>query len=805
MTYLFFSILLLLLPIIGAVDASNYGIVGTWTSGTSNPYTTLTNTIDFSSIDTTIISNVTFCGSFVVPSVSGFYSLKTISNTAITLPIFAINGQSVPNGEFVYLYQNRVYNLVLTVDFIKTVTTTSTLMLTITAQGSGAQLLTFYNGTCYNPQFHLILDELTTAVLPNAAYGLIRLTQNYTGPLIQVSGDGNSNASLLFQDIGYDETTMSLDVLSVLNFSQFVVGGDVYVTILYDQSLGSNDMTTSNTSALPLLKLSDWNTSSSSYPLLSIIQDNIDIDNMFNTSLHTSDASINVVWQLNGSASYSTTNAPLSNISLLSNNDDASDNNLNFPILQIASFINNTFNGLSPFSPFAISVDSFSNIYIADVANNLAIRYSYNPYIAPTLFGQYFTNQPFGVGVDSYGNVLISDTYNDRILVYFPNQTLKAIVSNDNPSLSNANELWVDSQNNIYAADDQIFKFWANYSFAQVFDAAISATGVTVDEQGNIYYANGQQENVIKLSPDGSTVLLSINSSIIPYLSGPWDVCLDSMGNVYVAASNNDSIIVLNPDDFSLNYVLDNLGLSAPRSVYIDPTTQFLMIADTGNGRILTVDQTSGEILSIIIIPTGPVYAISPGLLFPNPNSSSSLSSATALFSQNLVNYQNASSVPVILNETMVTVMSWTIDTDNSLSPPTWNTIVSPSMNIGPFTMSYGQVISFPTELSLIDQSLLQNYSYKVWVLHHPNNITDYVPLTFYQPPTPPPPGPSSSSSTSNTMLILEIVLPIIIFLLLVVLLMWRYNNNNNNNNHSGRRQNMLRGDHYRSTSSRPF
>ncbi len=76
-----------------------------------------------------------------------------------------------------------------------------------------------------------------------------------------------------------------------------------------------------------------------------------------------------------------------------------------------------------------------------------------------------------------------------------------------------------------------------------IYENILSPTGVTTDNQGNIYVATFSDNSIIKITPDGKRQVF-LKSALI---SGPISLASDSVGNIYVSNYNTNNVVKISP------------------------------------------------------------------------------------------------------------------------------------------------------------------------------------------------------------------------------------------------------------------
>ncbi|MGA6961724.1 MAG: choice-of-anchor D domain-containing protein, partial [Candidatus Acidiferrales bacterium] len=265
--------------------------------------------------------------------------------------------------------------------------------------------------------------------------------------------------------------------------------------------------------------------------------------------------------------------------------------------------------------PVGVATDASGNVYIAD-SNNEVIRFVNNDTgIISTIAGtgtpgyagddgpatSALLNYPAVVAVDSSGNLYIGDTDNAVVRKVNANNVITTIIGNHaygfggdggpavSATLTNPFGLAVDAAGDVWVAD-----YWNNrirmYS-------ATSLNISTVVGNGSVYDGNA-----------------ATNAS----LYFPRNPALDSQGNLYIADEGNNRIRLVNGQTGVIStvagsnipcaYPTETCGDGGPatsaaffnpKSVGLDPTESYLLIADTLDNRIRQVDIATGTITTI--------------------------------------------------------------------------------------------------------------------------------------------------------------------------------------------------------------
>jgi sugar lactone lactonase YvrE len=314
-------------------------------------------------------------------------------------------------------------------------------------------------------------------------------------------------------------------------------------------------------------------------------------------------------------------------------------------------------------APYALAVDTASNLYVADQGNHTIRKVSPvgSEWLVTTLAGQAGVqgsadgmgtnaqfNFPLGVAVDTNGNVYVADGYNSTICqlttpdgTNWDVTTLAGLAgsfsfadgTNSAARFNYPVGMAVDGAGNLYVGDN------GNNVIREVTPAGVVTTlaglptngagsgdgagsaaqfnlpvGVALDSAGNLYVGDQNNHTIREVTPAGVVTTLAGQAGVSGFLDAtgtnalfhyPDGVALDGAGNLYVADSGNGAIRILTPT--GTNWVVSTLatGFSNPNGVAVD-TNGNVYVGDSGNNQIEQVT------------PAGMVTTLVTGLGFPN-------------------------------------------------------------------------------------------------------------------------------------------------------------------------------------------
>ena len=186
-------------------------------------------------------------------------------------------------------------------------------------------------------------------------------------------------------------------------------------------------------------------------------------------------------------------------------------------------------------------------------------------------------NSPEGVAVDSSGNIYVADTNNNKIRKITADGNVSTLAGSD----SNGSADGIGSDASFYYPH-----------------------GIAVDDNGNVYVADTNNNKIRKITADGNVSTLAGSGSygstdgvgIDASFNKPYGIAVDTSGNVYVADTDNSLIRKItaegNVSTFAgdgRNGFLDAVGIIArfynPHGVTVDGNGN-IYVADSGNNKI---------------------------------------------------------------------------------------------------------------------------------------------------------------------------------------------------------------------------
>ena len=258
--------------------------------------------------------------------------------------------------------------------------------------------------------------------------------------------------------------------------------------------------------------------------------------------------------------------------------------------------------------PYSVALDNRGNVFIADfdnyrvrkiavdgtittVAGNGSSRFSGDGGLASLAS----LDVPQGVSIDTAGNLYIADTVNNRIRKVGPDGAISTIAGSGRAG---------------FCGDG-----------GNALDACVNLPigSIASDGAGNLYFADRDGNRVRSISPDGTISTIAGNGqpgfsgdggpAVLAELSTPADVDIDSAGDVYIADGGNNRVRMITPDG-TITTIAGNgqagfsgdggpataASLQTPSGVTVDAAGN-LYIADKDNKRVRKI--ASGVITTV--------------------------------------------------------------------------------------------------------------------------------------------------------------------------------------------------------------
>jgi len=228
-----------------------------------------------------------------------------------------------------------------------------------------------------------------------------------------------------------------------------------------------------------------------------------------------------------------------------------------------------------------ITIDAAGNLYVADGGNN-RIRKITPAGVVTTIAGSVEGNAdgtgtaaqfylPRDITIDTMGNLYVADYGTNRIRKITPTGVVTTIAGSTvgfadgtgtATQFRGPGGITIDSMGNLYIADfgnNRIRKITpagvvttiagSTGGFADGTGTAARFNGprcITIDAAGNLYVADGGNNRIRKITPEGVVTTIAGNTSGFADGTGttarfnqPWGITIDTAGNLYVAEGNH--------------------------------------------------------------------------------------------------------------------------------------------------------------------------------------------------------------------------------------------------------------------------
>jgi serine/threonine-protein kinase len=243
--------------------------------------------------------------------------------------------------------------------------------------------------------------------------------------------------------------------------------------------------------------------------------------------------------------------------------------------------------------PIGVTVDTSGNVYVSDFGNQL-IRKITPAGLVTTLAGSNTSgsvdgtgsaasfNFPYALAVDTSSNVYVADTFNHKIRKIIPSGVVTTLAGSGTAGSADGTgaaasfnypvAVTVDTSGNVYVAqtgnNDVIRKITpagvvttlAGSSYGSADGTGTLASfagpsGLAVDTTGNVYVADRVNNKIRKVTPAGVVTTLAGTGTAgstngtgsAASFNDPFGIAVDSNGNLYVGDSGNNQIRKLTP------------------------------------------------------------------------------------------------------------------------------------------------------------------------------------------------------------------------------------------------------------------
>jgi sugar lactone lactonase YvrE len=270
-------------------------------------------------------------------------------------------------------------------------------------------------------------------------------------------------------------------------------------------------------------------------------------------------------------------------------------------------------------NPKGIAVDSVGNVYVADAVNNRIRKITSNG-VVTTIAGNGISGfidgngtqasfyNPSAITLDAAGNLYVADEKNHAIRKITPAGDVNTIAGTGASGSANGNGSA------------------ASFNYP---------SGIALGAAGNIYVADFSNHKIRKITSDGLVTTIAGSGSIgranglgrSASFHNPTGISIDNVGNIYVADGGNHQIRKINTQgqvsslpctesEGSVSNLTTNTGFYNPSSVVADGKGH-IYITDQNNNRVRKVSVTGYTISPSL--PSGLVFNSSTGIITGNP------------------------------------------------------------------------------------------------------------------------------------------------------------------------------------------
>jgi DNA-binding beta-propeller fold protein YncE len=220
-------------------------------------------------------------------------------------------------------------------------------------------------------------------------------------------------------------------------------------------------------------------------------------------------------------------------------------------------------------------------------------------------------NQPFAVAYGPSGEMYVVDWFNDRIEKFNPDGSFAlqwGTYGSKNGSFIFPRGIAVTPDGKTVVITNSEDSRLDLYSPTGGFVKSIKPVGTSFSRphqtalapDGSYWVADTKNNRVLHLDTSGNVLMTITNGGA---LKSPQGVALDSSGNVYVSDNGNNAVESYNSTSGALTATLATSGsgstnVKAPIELAIDPVTGDLLIADSGNNRVVVLTTAGAPVVT---------------------------------------------------------------------------------------------------------------------------------------------------------------------------------------------------------------
>ena len=242
-------------------------------------------------------------------------------------------------------------------------------------------------------------------------------------------------------------------------------------------------------------------------------------------------------------------------------------------------------------------------------------------------------NQPFAAAYGPSGELYVVDWFNDRIEKFNPDGSFALQWGNYGSQSGNfifprGITVTPDGQTVVVtnSEDNRIDLFTPAGGFKKSIKPATGGafmrphqTALAAD--GSYWVADTDNNRVLHLDGSGNVLLTITNGGA---LASPQGVALDAAGNVYVSDNTHSQVLEFSASTGALMATLATSGsgptnVSSPIELTYDPLSGYLLVADSGNNRVLVLTTGGAAVTSFGTAGSGPGQLSSPHEVAINP------------------------------------------------------------------------------------------------------------------------------------------------------------------------------------------